>query len=787
MSWLRELCPVELPAEELADALSVKGVHVEGILRPWDGLADVVVAQVIEVGDHPASDRLCVTRVSYGAGERTVVAGVRNMRPGDLVPLAGPGARVPALAEPLAERTLRGVVSEGMLCSARELGISADHGGILVLPPDSPVGADVKSIFGLDDAVLDIEIEPNRPDLMSVLGVARELAAATGVPVVPPDLSVPETEERAAGLATVEVRDVERCPRYLARVIRGVTIGPSSLRVQARLTAAGLRPLSNVVDATNYAMFEVGQPTHVFDLGLLAGGGVVVRRASEGERIVTLDGVDRALTPEDLVIADTDRAVAVAGVMGSATAEVHAGTLDVLLESAFFERTGVIRTSRRLGLQTEASLRFGRGADPESPPRGADLAARLMAEWADGSVSAGTIGAGGPPPRRRVALRPSRASALLGYPVTQRDVREVFGRLEIATKATQDDLVEVEVPGYRVDLDREVDLVEEVARIQGYDTLGTTLPGIKAAGGVAPTYALRRRARDALVRAGLRETISLSFASSDDLALTGAAAGVRIANPVAAERGFLRASLLPALLEALGRNAARGVRSAALFEVGHVFAPGDPVQEREAAAGALTGPVGRGLSDERRDFDFFDAKGAVEALMEALGVRAWSLRPEASAPFHPARSAALEAKGERIGALGELQPRLRERLDLTDRVALFEVDLSALEPHAATEVRYRPVSRRPPVHRDLAFVVDDAAPAGAVRAAIVERAGELLDRVELFDVFTGPPVPDGRKSLAFSLDFRATDRTLSNEEADEAVEAIARRLARDFGAELRSG
>ncbi len=786
LSWLRELCAVDLAPEDLADVLSVKGVHVEAVLRPWENLSGVVVARVLEVRDHPNSDKLCLARVSTGSGGRELVVGVRNMAPGDLVPLAGPGARVPVLADPVGARKIRGVVSEGMLCSPRELGISADHGGILILPPDSDVGADFKRAFGLDDAVLDIEIEPNRPDLMSVLGVAREVAAATGAPLIPPDLSVSETDGKADEEASVDVLDPERCPRYLARIVLGVSVGQSPIGVQARLTAAGMRPVSNVVDATNYAMLEIGQPLHPFDLATLTGKGIVVRRAGQGEPVVTLDDVERALTPQDLVIADRERAVAIAGVIGTAPTEVGPGTRDVLLESAYFEPKGVIRTSRRLRLQTEASLRFGRGADPENPPRGGDLAARLMAEWAGGSVLSGAIDVGQAPERRRVRVRPSRASLLLGHPVSSGDVQDVFARLGAAATVTGPDQIEVEAPSYRVDLEREVDLIEEIVRVRGYDTLGTTLPGIRQAGGVADTYALRRRATDALARAGLRESISLSFASEADLRLMGHMRGVPVANPVSADERFLRSSLVPNLLKALKRNLDRGVRSVALFEVGHVFALADRVNEREVASGALMGPAGSGLWRERREMDFFDAKGAVEALLEGLSVGGVRLGDPAGGPLHPARSATVVVAGEPVGIVGELRPGVGEGLGFPGRVAVFEVDLTAVARHAGQPVAYREVPRFPPVHRDLAFTVDEAIAAGEIEDAIRAAGGDLVDSVELFDVFRGGPIPEGKKSVAFSVDFRATDRTLTDQEAEAAVEAMVGRLSEQFGAEIRT-
>lgn len=786
LSWLREYCPVELSAEALGDLLAAKGMHVESIERPWAGLDGVVVAKVLEVRDHPNSDKLCLARIDVGGAEREIVVGVRNMVAGDLVPYAGPGARVPALPEPLSARDIRGVVSEGMICSARELGISAEHSGILILGPNGRVGADVKRALGLDEAVLDLEIETNRPDLLSVLGIAREVAGATGLPLTPPDTSVAEGEASAEAAASIEVDDRKRCPRYLARVIHGVVDGPSPLGVQARLTAAGMRPLSAVVDATNYVMLEMGQPMHPFDMDLLAGG-IVVRRASDGERLRTLDDVDRLLTEDDLLIADHEKPVGIAGVMGSASAEVSASTTNVLLESAYFEPRGILRTSRRLLLPTEAAIRFSRGCDPEGVAPAAARAAALMVSWTgSGTVRSGAADVGAPPPRRRIGVRPERASLLVGHEVSASDIAEALGRIGIASEK-RDGVVLAEAPSFRPDLELEVDLIEEVARVQGYDALRSTVPGIQQAGGLAADHAFRRRLREAMVRAGLREAVSLSFASSADLDLMGHSEGVRIANPPSADQPFLRTSLVPGLVQAVGRTISRGVRSAALFEVGHVFRPADPVDEREMVAAILCGPVREGHHGEPRELDLFDAKGALESLFAALSIHDGALGEPAGPPMHPGRSAVIELGGHPAGTIGELHPRVVERLDLPSRVAVFEIDAAALAEHAVSDVAYREIPRYPPIRRDLAFTLDAATPAGDVMAALREAGGELLGSVHLFDVFEGSPLPEGKKSLAFSVELRAQDRTLTDREADTAVSGIVERLARGFGAQLRAG
>ncbi|MCI0633017.1 MAG: phenylalanine--tRNA ligase subunit beta [Actinobacteria bacterium] len=786
LSWLREFCPVDLSPESLGDVLAGRGMHVEAIERPWDGLEGVVVARILEVRDHPSSDTLCIARIDLGGAEREIVVGVRNMAAGDFVPYAGPGSRVPTLPDPLAAREIRGVVSEGMICSPRELGVSADHSGILILPTDASVGADVKAEYGLDDVVLDLEIETNRPDLLSVFGIAREVAGATGAPLARRDTPIAEAGEEAFAAASVDVEDAGGCPRYLARLIADVVTVLSPLHVQARLTAAGMRPISSVVDATNYAMLETGQPMHPFDLRLLAGRAIVVRRARAGERIVTLDDVERELIEEDLLIADREQAVGIAGVMGSAAAEVSPSTTEVLLESAHFEPRGILRTSRRLVLHTEASIRFSRGMDPEGVGAAADRAAGLMVEWGGGGrILRGTIDVGAPPERRHVAVRPARASHVIGHEVSASDAAEALARIEIPSEKRNGAVV-AGVPSFRPDIEREEDLIEEIARVQGYENLRSTLPGIRLAGGLDAAHAFRRRIRQALVRAGLREALSLSFASVADLELMSQTDGVAVANPPSAGEPFLRRSLVPNLLKALSRTISRGGRGATLFDVGHVFDPADPVDEREVVAGVLAGPAEEGPHGQARPLDLFDGKGALEALLSGLGIGEWRLAEPPSGPWHPGRSARVEIGDTQAGVLGELHPRIAQRFGLPPRVALFELDVATLAQRAAKDVTYREIPRYPPIRRDVAFTLDAPIPAGDVLAALEETGGELLGSALLFDVFEGDPLPPGTKSLAFSLELRAPDRTLTDAEADAAVAAITERLRRDFGASLRS-
>lgn len=784
VGWLRERCPTDLSPEELSDLLAMKGVHLESIERPWEGLAGVVVARVLEVRDHPNAEKLCIAIVDGGDGPTQVVVGVRNMKPGDLVPWARPGARVPVLDHPLDAKPLRGEISNGMLCSPRELAVSHEHEtGILLLPGDLTVGADLRSTLGLDDVVLDLEIESNRPDLLSITGIAREVAGATGEPLIRPDVTVVEVGELSSTVATVEIKDPEGCPRYLARIVRGIGPGRTPILVQARLTACGVRPISPIVDATNVVMLDLGQPLHAFDLRRLAGPGIVVRRSEPGERLETLDGVERELD-NDLLICDLDRPVAIAGVMGGASSEVGPGTVDVLIESAYFEPRSILRTSRRLQLLTEASVRFSRGTDPEGVGLAAVTAARLIAEWSGGEVLKDAVDVGAPPPRRPIALRSSRATAVLGYPVGAAAAAEALAKIEI-TAEPADDRVEVEVPSFRPDLEREEDLIEEIVRIQGYDRLPSTVPALREVGGEQESYRTRRRVRELLVRAGLREAASLTFASAPDVELMRHTDPVRVANPPSAEDPFLRTSLLPRLLDAATRNQQRGEVSIALFEIGHVFRLADPVDEREHLAILLAGRAGEGLHAEGRGWDALDAKGILGGVLGGLGIE-WTIEPGADRPFHPGRAGSVLVGDRRMGVVGELHPAEAARLDLAGRVAVAELDVTALEVERARAVAFRDVPRFPPLRRDLAFIVPDEATAGDVQRILEAAAGSILDRVVLFDLFTGGDVPAGHRSLAFALEFRAPDRTLTDEEVEPLVAAIVDRVRSELGAELRA-
>ena len=795
LSWLRELVPVEAEPDELAERLSLSGLAVEEVIHVGRGIEGVVVGEVRSMREHPDADNLMLVKAFDGSAERDVVCGARNYAPGDLVPLAVPGATLPGGLE-IARRTIRGETSDGMLCSMRELGIAEDHSGIWVLPREkadgkdlvTAVGDDLVQALGLRDTVFHLDVTTNRGDCLSVLGVAREVAALYDLRLTLPDAGVPESGREAAEHATVTIEDERGCPRYLARVIEGIGIGPSPWWMQQRLLTAGMRPISNVVDVTNYVLLERGHPLHAFDLDRLAGNAIVVRRPAKGESITTLDGVERALRREDVLICDAARPVAVAGIMGGAESEVTPGTTRVLLESAYFDPLRVRRTAARLGLRTEASVRFERGADPEGVSAAAARAARLLAEVAGGVVARGAIDVYPKPVARKpVRLRAKRANALLGLELETAEIAGILERLGCSVEASAS-AVRATPPAWRPDLAIEEDLIEEVARIHGYEAIPEALPGGSRVGGLTPEQRGHASARQILLGAGLNEaqTQSLLSPAFPDRAGLGPdhplRAAWKVANPVSEEESVLRSSLLPGLLLAAQRNASRRVLPIALFETGVVFgAGGDAPVERRGVAFVLCGPAPEGWHAPGRPLDFFDARGVVEALLDGLGVPEWTLQaPEVGAPedgdsigmLHPGRRAVARSAGRELGAVGELHPDVAEALELPARVAVASLDLDLLVTETR-EADIRVPARTPPVTRDVAVVVGEAVPAAAVEGTIREAAGPLLEAIELFDVYRGEPVPAGSVSLAYALALRDPERTLTDEEADKVMTEIA--------------
>jgi phenylalanyl-tRNA synthetase beta chain len=799
LSWLRDFAPIEGKPLELADRLNGIGLIVEGIAAPGRDISGVRTVRVLAVEKHPDADRLALVDVDPGDGNAVrVVCGAHNYAVGDVVPWAPPGAELPGGFK-LERRKIRGQVSDGMLCAPDELGLSDDHSGIMILPPDSPLGEDLRTVLGLDDIVFDLEITPNRPDAMSIAGVARDLAAALGVPFTLPEPAAPGVVDLAAATLVVEAHD--RCPRYVARTGR-VAVAPSPGWMAQRLTKAGMRPISNVVDVTNYVMLERGQPLHAFDLNLLGGRGIVVRMADDGEKITTLDGVERTLSAADLLICDANRAPqAIAGVMGAGNSEVSDATTEVLLESAYFTGDGILRTSKRLGLRTESSARFERGVDPNGTALAADRAWELFTEIASGQAANGVLDDYPAPIEPiRVSLRTERVNSVLGTDLDATTIQNHLAPLGFTPKGDGGPGTEYEVPTYRPDVEREIDLIEEVARHHGYNNITRTLPRMKEpSGGLTSVQLGRRAVRDALLGTGMSEAYTFSLVSPADLAAAGLPAeGIELENPLRAEESLLRPAVLPGLLKAAAFNAGHGLSDVGLFEIGHIFLPPPAGQtlpdEREHLAVVLAGTVFRLPQEPNRPVDGHDVVGRLEVVAEALALADWALEPADAPGFTRGRAARVMVDGEPVGVVGEVDPAVRARLGLAGAgargaselpVAALEINLSRVLDASRKERRSVTPSRYPASTVDLAFVLDEPVPAGVAQRTLASSAGDLLEDIRLFDVFRSDALGPNKKSLAFGLRFRAPDRTLTDEEVGGLRQRLIDAMAQGHGATLR--
>lgn len=768
LSWLREFAPFEGDPVALGDQMSDLGMAVESIEHLGAKFSGVVVAKVLELRKHPDADRIQLVDVDAGDGQPLqIVCGAKNLSVGDLVPLATIGAELPGGFR-IEKRKMRGEVSNGMLCSSRELGFGDDHEGILLLGrqlDESALGTDLREALELgDDVLYDLEINPNRPDAMSVAGVARDLAARLHLPFAIAAPQVSEQGEPATGRVQVELLDPDLCGRFVARVLDGVTVGISPEWIARRLTLLGMRPINSVVDVSNYVMLELGQPNHTYDLAKVPGGHLRVRWARDGERIVTLDGVERTLTTGDGVIADgSDTPIGIAGVMGGASTEISDTTTAVLLEMAWWDPMTIAKSSVRLGLRSEASMRFERGADPEL----AELAARRFAELLApcGATLAPGIEdrRGDLPSRGPVRVRTERVNEYLGTAIEGQQIRELLTPIGFDVTPVSEvggGVFDVRIPSFRPDTATEVDIIEEVARHYGYGNIAPRVPGGVRTGGLSHRQADRRLVRQTFVGLGLSEAMPLPFLAPGDLEQAGLdERAVSVTNPLVAEESVLRTSLRPGLLKAIAYNERHRSRGVGLFEIGKVFLPPPAGQqlphEPEVLGAALAGGDGR------------DAVELWHVVADALGFEEWSLEQVPVPGLHPTRCGELLVNGEVVGALGELDPDVATRFGIDERVAWLEVDLTALLDLPHTDRHYRQVSRFPSSDVDLAFEVPEAVPAAAIERAVVEAAGPLLGRIELFDVYRGPGVPEGHRSLAFRLRFQAPDRTLTDAEVGE--------------------
>ena len=793
LSWLREYCDAGLAPAELADRLVMTGTEVERVTTVGPPSAEgFVVGKVSAAERHPNADRLSVCTVDTGDGERTIVCGAPNVAAGQTVAVALPGAVMPN-GEQLRKAKLRGVASEGMILAADELGIGEDHGGIMVLDDGAVAGAALSDVLPIAEPVLEIEVTPNRADCFGVYGVAREVHAITGAPLAadPWAEDAPAEGEGAVedyASVTVEVPDL--CPRFTARVFTEVEIGPSPLWLQARLSAAGQRPINNVVDITNYVMLLTAQPLHAFDLDKVPDGALTVRAAAEGEKMTTLDGVERVLDAETVLVCDANGPSGIAGIMGGQTSEVSEATTRVLLEVANWNGTNILRTSRLLGLRSEASSRFEKQLHPALCLRAQVLASRLMVELCGAKLVPGTIDVAVEPPEpHRIRLRAARVDGLLGMHVNHADQIDYLRRLGFGVEAVEPDL-DVEVPPDRhFDVSREVDLIEEVARVHGIDAhLPTTLPAVSGrVGGLDREQRLRRRAEDALRDLGFDQVVGWSFTHPDEAerlrlpAEDRRATPVVLANPLSEEQSAMRTVLIGSLLDVAARNAARGAESVALFESGRAYLPGggemaapceEPVRLSALATGALAPASWR---DEGTTADFFALKGVLVALAGQLGAEL-AFAPATEPFLHPGRAATVTAGGATVGWIGEVHPLVCRTWDLEAAVG-FELDLAPLLAAAgAGEEGFEDVTEFPPVRQDLAVVVAEEVAAAEVIARVREAGTERLRSAEVFDVFRGEQLGAEHKSLALRLEFAAPDRTMTDDEVAELRGAIVAAL-----------
>ncbi|MFO1521751.1 MAG: phenylalanine--tRNA ligase subunit beta [Kiritimatiellia bacterium] len=767
LGWLKEYVEFEDTVEGFRDRLTFSGLEVEGV-ETFGAALDprVVAARILRVERHPNADRLTLCTIDHGAGELRVVCGAPNVREGMVTVFAPSGVTLPG-GLTLKKAKIRGVESEGMLCAEDELGLSKDHAGILDLPADTAPGTPAIRIFGEPEVVFDLEVTPNRPDCLSLVGIAREVATLYGKPLRLPAAEITETSEPVTAAASVEVRDPAGCPRYTARVLRDVKIDPSPEWMRRRLTHAGIRPIHNVVDITNYVLIELGHPLHAFDLSLVGGRKIIVRSAGEGEVMNTLDGRERKLDPSVLVIADANRPVAVAGVMGGQDSEIRDTTTDVLLESATFASARVRAASKKLELSTESSHRFARGVDAAGVEFASRRAAALMQQLAGATVARGVIDSRpAPAAPREVGIRWSFLRDLTGVDASAGDALRIFTALGLDVVRHDDQGAVIAIPTFRGDLEREVDLVEEFIRIHGLDRIPVPAPAARIVPGATDgVYAGHRALRELLTGLGLTQATHYSLTAPKLLDLVDpAAAGVRIVlpNPISADQSVLRTSLLPQMVETLGRNKSRQNHEVGLFELGRVFSLRDgAMSERTLLSVGLMGPVGRGPLARRKSPPPGEVFAWARGVVEALGVRgepALSFRSAAFPCFEAGQSAEILAAGAVIGRIGLLKSSLRQEWRMQDPVALVEIDPAPFIAAAARAPVVGAVPSFPSTSRDAALIVAAGIRHDDILAVVARNRPALLESVSLFDVFEGAPIPEGRRSMVDTLSIAPTAR-----------------------------
>lgn len=792
LSWMREFAPIEGEAGFLADTMTSLGMAVESfeaVGADWNG---IIVARVLGLAPHPDASKIQLVQVDTGNGEPLqICCGAFNMAVGDLVPLATIGTTMPNGLE-IARRKLRGEWSNGMLCSATELGAGSDASGIMILDPAAGPAVEVgrplaEALGATNDVLFDLDVEGNRPDALSVAGITRDLAARLGVPFAIPTPTVAESGPATAGRASVRIDDPDLCLRFGIRVLDGVRMGPSPAWLVQRLERCGMRSINTIVDISNYVMLELGQPNHTYDLGLVADGALIVRRGRDGETITTLDDAKRVITAADGVIANSaDEPIGLAGVMGGASTEISDATTSVLLEAAIWDRMSIARTSRRLGLRSEASMRYERGVDPDGVERALDRFCQLAVELCGATVATGAVVVdGNRPAREPVAVRTARVNQLLNTSLSDAEIARLLNPIGFETAATAPGQLQVRIPSWRLDSSVEIDVVEEVARHHGYDRSGRRVPTSTQGGALTPLQRGRRRIRASLIGAGFSEAMPNPFLAPGDLERAGLPPeAITLVNPLVVEESVLRTSLLPGLLKAVAHNQAHRNPVIRLFELGRVFDPADTElpDEREQMA-AIEAGFGAGVTPA--DTAAAAAVRLVHRLAAELGLKGLTVVNKPVPGLHPSRSAEVVFRGRVLGQVGEVDPEVLDHYEVAGRVAWLQLAVDPMVAALESVPKYAPISRFPSSDIDLAFAVADEVPATEVAKTLRKAGGALLRTVHLFDVFRSPQLGEGRRSLAYSLRFQADDRTLTDAEIAQARQACIDAVVKAHAAELR--
>jgi phenylalanyl-tRNA synthetase beta chain len=798
LKWLKDYVDIEMDPKELAEKLTMAGLEVESVQGSSPPFKRVVVAKILSIKPHPNAEKLSLCEVTTGETIFPVVCGAPNIRVGDVVPLAKVGASIFG-GYTITSSRIRGEVSEGMLCSEEELGIGEDATGIMILSNHLILGQDLADVLNLNDTLFDIGITPNRSDCLSIIGIAREIGAINGKKIRYPKIQISENEQDIQQVMSVEIIDTDLCPRYTARIIKDVTIKPSPAWLRMKLETLGLRAINNVVDVTNYVMLELGQPLHAFDCRFLEERHIVVRRAREGEHFTSLDGKERILNPDILMICDGVKPVAIGGIMGGLNSEVKDDTSDILLESAYFKPSSIRKSARFLGMSTDASFRFERGIDPDGVVRALNRATQLIAEVSGGSICKDVIDQY---PRKietakNIILRHQRVNDILGTTITVPEIINILESLEMVTKKVEAGIYKVTPPTFRVDIAREIDLIEEIARLYGYTRVPMTLPSVS----VRTASMDRRRYLQDSIRGimtghGYTEIITYSFVSPLFCEYLSLKEGdemkrvVRIKNPLSEDQSVMRTTLISGLLETAKKNANGGCPNLKVFEVGKTF-----FHQREGELPVEKNKLGVLLMGLRYDdvwhfkgmnADFYDLKGCVESLFDGLKISHFKFEAGPQQAFlHPGKTCNIHIESKLIGFLGEVHPEVLAKIGLNDRALVCELDLDLLVGYFAHKTTYKEISRYPAILRDVAFLIPIGLTAKQMVDFALSNREELLEKVKVFDVYIGIGIPDGMKSLGLRFSYRSSRKTLTDDEVNQIHSSIVKDIIRLSGAKVR--